>query len=59
MSGGAPSSAMGLKINTETFHQLGLFSIAIGMEVVIPLESKFPTLQTKHFVLKTTADAIE
>ncbi|XP_058180119.1 uncharacterized protein LOC131298660 [Rhododendron vialii] len=35
------------------------FSMAFGMEAVIPLESKFPTLRTENFDPKTNDDAIE
>ncbi|XP_058185746.1 uncharacterized protein LOC131302971 [Rhododendron vialii] len=35
------------------------FSMAFGMEAVIPLESKFPTLRTENFDPKTNEEAVE
>lgn len=33
--------------------------MAFGMEVIISLESKFPTLRTKHFDPKNNDEAVE
>ncbi|XP_058208269.1 uncharacterized protein LOC131321289 [Rhododendron vialii] len=35
------------------------FSMAFGMEVVIPLESRFPTLKTENFDPKTNGEDVE
>ncbi|XP_058217536.1 uncharacterized protein LOC131328636 [Rhododendron vialii] len=35
------------------------FSMAFGMEAVIPLESRFPTLRTENFDPKTNDEAVE